>query len=387
MKLHIEHTIEQQSLIKNQQHASKPLVFSIDLSIDEEHNIVGLFGPSGAGKSTILKILAGLIPNAHYVMHWRNNEYSNKKGHQNPCVYVGEDTHLFHHLSLLDNLKLVQKQSKTHANSPFSIEDVISLCHLSELIIKMPWQLSTGEKQRSCFARALLTGKKILLLDEAFSALDWTKRMAFNHLLREVVQQHGYFVIMVSHSLRELSLSASNVITVDSGQITEQAKLTDALASKLANSETEHEHYFSALRATFSHLDEQDPALQIWTLVSPQEKELDNKGKCAFYVKEKLAQPLSNFTKIHELMTAHAATIQTFIVDANKVSISTGANHQTSMVNCLAVNVEKITHIDSGVLVSGKWQSQILRSIITTKSLMQLNIKVDDTVYFVFKAL
>ena len=63
------------------------------------------------------------------------------------------------------------------------------------------------------------------------------------------------------------------------------------------------------------------------------------------------------------------------------------ANHQTSMVNCLPVKVQEITHIHSGVLVSGKWQSQILRSIITTKSLTQLNIQVGDSLYFVFKAL
>lgn len=387
MKLHIHHTIEQDTLRSSQKNTHKPLAFSIELSIAEEHNIVGLFGPSGAGKSTILKIIAGLIPNARYSLQWRHGEYSNQKGHQNPCVYVGEDTQLFSHISLLDNLKLVQKQSNTHAQSTFSIDEVISLCNLGDLIMKMPWQLSSGEKQRSCFARALLTGKKVLLLDEAFSALDWTRRMAFNHLLREVVAQHGYFVIMVSHSLRELSLCATNIITVDAGQIIEQAKLTDALASKLANSETEHEHYFSALRGTFSHVDEQDLALQIWILLSSEEKKLDCEVIPAFYVKARLTQPLRDLTKIQKLSTEQPPATQTFIVDANKVSISTSASHQTSMVNCVEVDVDEITHIDSGVLVCGKWQSQILRSIITTKSLVQLNIELGDTVYFVFKAL
>lgn len=387
MKLNIQHTIEQQTQATRQNEANKALTFSINLSLDEQHNIVGLFGPSGAGKSTIFKILAGLVPNANYSMQWGNRQHSNKRGHQNPCIYVGEDTQLFAHINLLDNLTLVQSQSETHAQSPFSVDDVISLCNLNELTMKMPWQLSTGEKQRSCFARALLSGKKILLLDEAFSALDWTKRMAFNRLLREVVEQHGYFVFMVSHSLRELSLCVTNLITVDAGKIIEQAKLTDAISNKLANNKAEHEHYFSAISASFSHIDKQDAALQVWTLLSAESKPHNNSKVSTFYVKDILTKDLSSVTKKQNAKAGKVPKTQTFVLDANKVSISITANHQTSMVNCLAVTVQEITHIHSGVLVCATWQSQILRSIITTKSLTQLNIQVGDSLYFVFKAL
>lgn len=387
MKLHVRHTIEQKKRKASPVDGHTPIVFSIDICLAEEHNIVGLFGPSGAGKSTMLKILAGLNPQAHYKMQWGDKEYNNQKGHLNPCVYVGEDSTLFAHANLLDNLKLVQKQSSTYAQSPFSLDDVISLCNLSQLILKMPWQLSSGEKQRACFARALLSGKKILLLDEAFSALDWTKRIAFNRLLCEVVQQHGYFVIMVSHSLKELSLCATQLITIDSGQIIEQASVNDALVSKLASKEIEHEHYFCALPAEFSHVDKQDSALHIWTLPAINGKGLDDKNMRAFFVKDPLTQSLSKLTRIESRSGETRPLNQTFIVDAHKVSISKTADHQTSMVNCLAVKVEEISQIDSGVLVSGRWQSHTLRSIITTKSLLQLNIQLEDTVYFVFKAL
>ena len=387
MKLHIEHSIEQKGRIPSQKGNLEPIHYSINIKLAEEHNIVGLFGPSGAGKSTILKILAGLHPKAHFTMQWGSNEYTNQTGHQNPCVYVGEDSTLFAHMNLLDNLTLVQKQSSTHQYSRFSLDELISLCNLSELIQKMPWQLSSGEKQRACFARALLSGKKVLLLDEAFSALDWTKRLAFNRLLCEVVEQHGYFVIMVSHSLRELSLCATQLITIDSDQSIKQVKVSDALSSRLKSNEIENEQYFSALPATFSHIDKQDPALQIWTLSEKSKNKREGKSARAFYVKDPLTSSLSKLTKIESSSDVTRLIKQIFIVEANKVSISKNADHQTSMVNCLPVKVEEITRIDSGVLVTGLWQSQILRSIITTKSLVQLNIKVDDTVYFVFKAL
>lgn len=390
MKLKIQHAIEHKE-------AHKPIVFSIDICLAEEHNIVGLFGPSGAGKSTILQILAGLNPHAKYTMSWGNIEYNNHKGHQNPCVYVGEDSSLFSHLNLLDNLKLVHKLSSTHTQSPFSVDDLISLCNLRQLLLKMPWQLSSGEKQRACFARALLSGKKILLLDEAFSALDWTKRTAFNRLLCDVVEQHGYFVIMVSHSLRELSLCATHLITIDAGQILQQASVSDTLTRKLSSNEVEHEQYFSALPAVFSHIDKQDPALQIWTLFGTQKKELDSIKPITFYVKDSLSLSLPRGAKTEISCAAERPKKQTFIVDANKVSISKNADHQTSMVNCLPVKIKDVSHIESGVLISGmlvsgvlnsrQEQSQILRSIITTKSLLQLNIQLDDIVYFVFKAL
>lgn len=387
MKLHIRHTIEQNKRIARSIDEHAPIVFSIDICLAEEHNIIGLFGPSGAGKSTMLKILAGLHPNAHYKMQWGNKESNNQKGYLNPCVYVGEDSRLFAHVNLLDNLKLVQKQSSTHTLSPFSLDEAISLCNLSQLVLKMPWQLSSGEKQRACFARALLSGKKILLLDEAFSALDWTKRIAFNRLLCEVVEQHGYLVFMVSHSLKELSLCATQLITIDAGQIIDQASVNDALVRKLASKEIEHEHYFCALPAEFSHVDKQDSALQIWTLPATNEKELDDKNERTFFVKDLLTPSLTKLTKLDSKSDETRPLNQTFILDAHKVSISKTSDHQTSMVNCLAVKVEEITHIDSGVLVSGRWHSHMLRSIITTKSLLQLNIQLDDMVYFVFKAL
>lgn len=397
MKLKIQHTIEQKEGLLKQNGTHEPIVFSIDISLAEEHNIVGLFGPSGAGKSTILKILAGLNPHANWTMLWGNSEYNNHKGYQNPCVYVGEDSTLFSHLNLLDNLKLVQNLSSTQTHSPFSLDDLILLCNLSQLLQKMPWQLSSGEKQRACFARALLSGKKILLLDEAFSALDWTKRIAFNRLLCDVVEQYGYLVIMVSHSLRELSLCATQLITIDSSQVIEQASLRDALSQKLASNEEDHKQYFSALPAVFSHTDKQDPALQIWTLVETPNKELDDIKPITFYVKDSLTLSLPEGTKIKSSGVAARPKTQTFIVDANKVSISKNADNQTSMVNCLPVKVKEILHIDAGVLVSSlvvsdgliceEGQAQTLRSIITTKSLLQLNIQCDDIVYFVFKAL
>lgn len=387
MRVRIEHTLEQPSLKVSANDSQTPIVFSIDLSIDTKHRIVGLFGPSGAGKSSILKVLAGLVPNADYTIVWNGKDYTNNKAHHNPCVYVGEDTQLFEHITLLENLRLVQKQSETFCQSPFSLETTIALCNLEDLSEKMPWQLSTGEKQRACFARALLSGKKILLLDEAFSALDWTKRMAFNRLLREVVMQHGYFVLMVSHSLKELSLCATKLLTVESGQVVEQAKISDALTLKFANNNIEHEQYFSAINATYSHCDKQDSTLHVWHLQSKHLLNKRNQEICHLFIKEQKINSLcvvnhNDSSSSHELNEA-----QTFIVDANKVSVSLTANHQTSMVNCVPITVQSISGINSGVLLSGNWNQQTMRSIVTKKSLSQLNIKVGDMVYFVFKAL
>ncbi|MFT4653555.1 MAG: molybdate transport system ATP-binding protein [Kangiellaceae bacterium] len=384
MKINLGHKIKQEK--------HKTLMFQMDVTVAAEHSIVGIFGRSGAGKTTILKILAGVVSHAQCVMQFNGKQYTNAKGRYNPCVYVGSDSPLFDHLSVTENLTLLIRHSNSRSPNSLSLQQVVDLCGLSPLLLHFPWQLSSGEKQRVCFARALLTGKKVLLLDEAFSALDWSMRQIMHQVLRKLVAKHDYSAIMVSHSLKELSLCVSELIFIEQGAVVNHLPIDAALEYQVHSSQYtyyDNDDYFSAIKAVFSHVDEQDDSLHVWLFANFQTSSKNNVNTCRLYSKAPL------LAKAKALAGKLASTLilptidetRTFVIDANKVSVSRHENNQTSMVNCFPVTVTRIVHNDAGVVLSGNCQKQILRARITVKSFKSLHIKNGDKLYFVCKAL
>ncbi|MFT6268926.1 MAG: ABC-type molybdate transport system ATPase subunit [Alphaproteobacteria bacterium] len=384
MKINLRHEIKQAK--------HKTLMFEMDVTVDAEHSIVGIFGRSGAGKTTLLKILAGIVSQAQCVMQLNGKEYENSKGRYNPFVYVGSDSPLFEHLNVAENLGLLIRHSDSRSADSFSLKEVVDLCEISSLLSQFPWQLSSGEKQRVCFARALLTGKKLLLLDEAFSALDWTMRQIMHQVLKKLVAKHGYYAVMVSHSLKELSLCVSELISIEQGLVVGQMAIDAAVEYHVENRQnTNHDNddYFSAIKAVFSHVDEHDSSLHVWLLEALSISDKDNENICRLYIKaparpkgETLGSELVN-----TLILPTQDETRTFVLDANKVSVSRHENNQTSMVNCFPVRITNIVHNETGIVLSGNWKKQVLRASITVKSFKSLSIKNGDKLYFVCKAL
>ncbi|GAB55671.1 molybdate transport system ATP-binding protein [Glaciecola punicea ACAM 611] len=380
-------------------------VFEMEVTIDDKHKIVGMFGESGAGKTTMLKVMAGLVNAAQCTMHLPMH-CINTKGRYNPCVYIGADSALFDHLNVAENLTLVIRHSESRQSNSLDLDEVLGLCGISSLMSKMPWQLSGGEKQRVCFARGLLTGKKLLLLDEAFSALDWKLRQVMHQVLRTLASKNGFRAIMVSHSLKELSLCASEVIVIEQGAVLNQMSIKSAVDYQIGstqNVEVNKADYFCAVNGIFSHIDDQDSSLQVWLLskseaVSESQNNGQNKSKdksrvqtdaCRLYVKVPSVNSaeMNNNQFVSALLLPQKGEPRSFALNANQLSVSRHDNNQTSMVNCFPVCISNIIENTTGVVVSGRWHGQVFHSLITIKSFQTLNIKVDEKLYFVCKAL
>jgi ABC-type molybdate transport system ATPase subunit len=381
MQIKLQHNIKRKN--------ATSIRFDLCVEINEEHSIVGVFGPSGAGKTSLLKIMAGLVANAECSLSLNGKTYTNAAGPKNPCVYIGADSPLFEHLNVSENLSLIEHHSTSRVPGSIDIERVIMLCRLQNLLTHYPWQLSSGEKQRVIFARALLSGKKMLLLDEAFSALDWATRQLMISVVKHLVDQYNYRAIMVSHSLKELSLCASELITVEQGAVVNHVPLTIALEYQLENDSNKSANandYFSVIQAQFSHVDKDDSTLQVWLLsnacapiFNTSENVLDT---CKLYVKSAANIPIAG-----EVALPTQEARRTFVLDANQMSVSRDQHNQTSMVNCFPVKVNHIAHTNSGVVLSANWYKQTLRAAITKKSFKSLNIQLNENLYFVCKAL
>lgn len=171
-----------------------------------------IVGPSGCGKSTLLSIISGLLaPTSGQVfLHGeRLSEPSKKAG------YMLQKDHLFEWRTILKNVLLGVEIQR--AITPQIREKAISFLEtygLYEFRNKYPEQLSGGMRQRAALIRTLMTDPQILLLDEAFSALDYQTRLAVSEDIYTIIKKEKKTAILVTHDIAEAISMADRVLVL-----------------------------------------------------------------------------------------------------------------------------------------------------------------------------
>ncbi len=169
-----------------------------DISLDvNEGEFIAIVGSSGCGKSTLLTILASLDT-------LTSGEFKfNKK---NPKIgYMLQDDALFPWLNILDNtlIGLNIMKMRTKENVEYA-KNLLETYGLKDFLNKYPDELSGGMRQRVALIRTLAIKPDILLLDEAFSALDYQTRLAVSDDVYKIIKQENKTAIMVTHDLAEV---------------------------------------------------------------------------------------------------------------------------------------------------------------------------------------
>lgn len=181
-----------------------------DLNLNiKEGEFVAIVGPSGCGKSTLLSILCGLDKPSEGEIIFPKKEL--KMG------YMLQEDSLFPWLNILDNCLLGLKVQKKLTKE--NIDKVIELLNtygLKDFIYKYPNNLSGGMRQRVALIRTLATSPDILLLDEAFSALDYQTRLAVSDDVWKIIKKEKKTTIMITHDIAEAISMADRVIVLTS---------------------------------------------------------------------------------------------------------------------------------------------------------------------------
>lgn len=204
----------------------------------KEGSCLGILGESGSGKSTTGRVLCGLLkPDNGKVLLNGVDVYKNRKGKK----------------LLQSTISIIFQDYTTSTNPRFTIKEIIAeglivhqkrtgkkedIDHEVDLLLEQvgldrnlreryPHQLSGGQLQRVCIARALACRPKVILLDEAISSLDAHTQVQIMDLLKELKERYGLTYIFITHDLTAITYLCDEVLFLYQGKITSTCKVEE----------------------------------------------------------------------------------------------------------------------------------------------------------------
>lgn len=194
-----------------------------DISFDlKEGEILGLLGPNGAGKTTTIQMLLGITTPTNGTIHYFGKEFFKNSQY---CLSRINFTSAFNNLqgrtSVWENL-IVFAHLYQVANCIPKIKKLITRFEMDDLANKRYFDLSTGQKTRANFIKALINDPKIILMDEPTASLDpdiADKTLTF---IEELRRERPITILYTSHNMAEVTRVCDRVIFLDKGKIVAQ---------------------------------------------------------------------------------------------------------------------------------------------------------------------
>ena len=200
----------------------KNKVNNVNLSIENEGDIICLLGPSGIGKTTILRTIAGLEKINSGKIILKNRVISSNKIHIEPedrnVALSFQENCLFPHYSVEKNINLgsIRKIGK---KKKINSKDIIKFLNLEKILNKYPHEISAGEAQRASLARSLISQPDLLLLDEPLSNVDQSFKEEIQVELKQILTNSKITTIIVTHDSYEAFYLGSKCAIILDGQI------------------------------------------------------------------------------------------------------------------------------------------------------------------------
>ncbi len=213
--------IKAENLVKS--YNGNQVLKGVSLKI-ENGGFVVITGASGSGKSTLMNVLSGLERADGGTVEYDGESLKNKSEAQltefrrRKIGFIFQQYYLLSHLSVENNVKM---GAYLAGNNEYL--SVISAVGLGDKLKSKPSQLSGGEQQRVCIARALAKNPEVLFLDEPTGALDESTGREVLNYIANLKRERGFTLIIVTHNLNVAEM-AETVIKMNSGRIVETYK-------------------------------------------------------------------------------------------------------------------------------------------------------------------
>lgn len=191
----------------------------------EQGEFVAIMGPSGSGKSTLMNMIGCLDKpttgiytlSGENVSHYNDNELARVRNQS--IGFVFQQFHLLPRLSALKNVELPMIYAGvSKSERQTRAVEALGKVGLSDRMGHLPNALSGGQKQRVAIARAIVNKPKIILADEPTGALDSKTSIDIMEQFRELNEDEGVTVIVVTHE-SEVAAYANRTIFVRDGMI------------------------------------------------------------------------------------------------------------------------------------------------------------------------
>ena len=211
----------------------KTVLNDVSLSL-EQGKCLGIIGESGSGKSTLGRIITGIEKADSGVVEFEGkniHQKENKDAKNDISVvfqnYVSSVNPRFSVAQIIAEPLIISSQVNKNKIDKKKIDEevekLIKIVGLSEEFLeRFPNELSGGQLQRVCIARAIVTKPKFILLDEAVSSLDVSTQVEILDLLQKLKKEYNLSYIFITHDLLTITYICDSVIFFKDGKIEEK---------------------------------------------------------------------------------------------------------------------------------------------------------------------
>ena len=204
-----------------------------DVSLDvQSGESVAVIGPNGAGKTTLLRLISKLIEPTRGELLFENKSLTDVPAHlvvERGIAHVPENRRLFPRLTAEENLRMGAFTSR--AQFAERLQSVYGLFpRLKEKRHQPAGTMSGGEQQMCAIGRALMSGPKLLLLDEPSAGLAPVVVQSIFDLVRRICAQ-GYTVLIVEQNIRQVLKVVSRAYLLDAGRIVQSGSAAELLGA------------------------------------------------------------------------------------------------------------------------------------------------------------
>jgi molybdate transport system ATP-binding protein len=333
--------------------------FQLKARFESQPGLTALFGRSGSGKTTLVDIVGGLIKpkrgrvvvDGQILVDTGRAVFVPK--HRRRLGYVFQDSRLFPHLSVRQNLLYGRWFARDGDGAKGDFASVVDLLGVGSLLDRRPDSLSGGEKQRVAIGRALLAHPRLLLMDEPLASLDEARRAEILPYIERLRDEAGVPILYVSHSVAEVARLATTVVILTEGKVTAVGPVLDILPLADAGDGG------SVLDATVLRHDE---AFKLTVLTSP-----------------------AGELQVPRLAAGIGAHVRAYI-RARDVMLSLRPPEEISALNILAGRVAQIAEHGAQADIRLDCNGAALTARLTAKSVQRLALAPGRPVYAVIKS-